>query len=112
MSADVLIPDGSESCVSGGRPAAAVWDEGLAEEIVKESLAPLIEAGADTVVLGCTHYPFLLPVLEKVAETLLAAHPLTGRDGSPVERIRFIDPAPAVAHRLIDVLREIAESSR
>ena len=82
----------------------AAWNERLAEDIVRKSLAPLVEAGADTIVLGCTHYPFLLPVLENVAEELLAEHPLTGRDGSEVERIRFIDPAPAVAHRLIDIL--------
>lgn len=86
------------------KPVTAAWDERLAEDIVRKSLAPLVEAGADTIVLGCTHYPFLLPVLENVAEELLAEHPLTGRDGSEVERIRFIDPAPAVAHRLIDIL--------
>lgn len=86
------------------KPLTAAWDERLAEDIVRKSLAPLVEAGADTIVLGCTHYPFLLPVLENVAEELLAEHPLTGRDGSEVERIRFIDPAPAVAHRLIDIL--------
>ncbi len=79
-------------------------DEKFAESTVRESLAPLVEAGADTIVLGCTHYPFLLPVLEKVAEELLSKHPLKNRDGSAVERIRFIDPAPAVAHRLIDIL--------
>ena len=87
-----------------GMTVAASWDERLAEDTVRASLEPLIEAGADTIVLGCTHYPFLLPVLEDVAEQLLAEHPLKGRDGSAVERIRFIDPAPAVAHRLIDVI--------
>lgn len=87
-----------------GMTVAASWDERLAEDTVRASLEPLIEAGADTIVLGCTHYPFLLPVLEDVAEQLLAEHPLKGRDGSVVERIRFIDPAPAVAHRLIDVI--------
>ena len=87
-----------------GMTVAASWDERLAEDTVRASLEPLIEAGAYTIVLGCTHYPFLLPVLEDVAEQLLAEHPLKGRDGSVVERIRFIDPAPAVAHRLIDVI--------
>lgn len=61
-----------------------------AESVVKESLNPLLEAGADTIVLGCTHYPFLLPVLQKIA----------GPD------IRFIDPAPAVTRHLIDVLAQ------
>lgn len=61
-----------------------------AESVVKESLKPLMEAGADTIVLGCTHYPFLLPILQKIA----------GPD------IRFIDPAPAVTRHLIDVLAQ------
>ena len=65
-----------------------------AEEIVRESLTPLLEAGADTVVLGCTHYPFLLETLRKVAREV------TDRE------IRFIDPAPAVARQLLKVLDE------
>ena len=60
-----------------------------AEDVVKASLGPLLSAGADIIVLGCTHYPFLLPVLQKVA----------GPD------IRFIDPAPAVARQLVHVLK-------
>lgn len=80
------------------------FDEKLAEDTVRTSLRPLIEAGADTVVLGCTHYPFLLPVLEKVAAELLEQHPLTDMDGKRVEKISFIDPAPAVAHRLLQIL--------
>lgn len=59
-----------------------------AEGVVKASLGPLLSAGADIIVLGCTHYPFLLPVLQKVA----------GPD------VRFIDPAPAVARQLVHVL--------
>ncbi len=59
-----------------------------AEDVVTASLGPLLSAGADIIVLGCTHYPFLLPVLQKVA----------GPD------IRFIDPAPAVARQLVHVL--------
>lgn len=60
-----------------------------AEDTVKESLQPLLDAGADTIVLGCTHYPFLTDVMKKIA----------GRG------IRFIDPAPAVARHLVDVMR-------
>ena len=65
-----------------------------AESTVRESLSPLLEAGADRIVLGCTHYPFLLPVLRKVAEEL--GHP----------EVEFIDPAPAVAARLLQVMDE------
>ena len=59
-----------------------------AESVVEKSIRPLIEAGADTIVLGCTHYPFLAETIMKVAE-------------SPVT---LIDPAPAVAKHLLDVM--------
>ena len=59
-----------------------------AEALVRGSLCPLLDEGADTVVLGCTHYPFLLPLMQRIAP-----------DG-----VTFIDPAPAVARRLRDVL--------
>jgi glutamate racemase len=53
-------------------------------------IPPMIDAGADVVVLGCTHYPL---VLAEITERLPA--------GTVV-----IDPAPAVARRTIDVSRE------
>ena len=65
-----------------------------AEAVVRASLGPLLEAGADRIALGCTHYPFLLPTLEKVA----AAY--------AVPDIRVIDPAVAVARQLAKVLAE------
>ncbi len=61
-----------------------------AESIVEKSVRPLIEAGADTIVLGCTHYPFLTDIIKKVA-------------GTPVN---LIDPAPAVAKHLMEVMQE------
>jgi glutamate racemase len=33
---------------------------------VREYAAPLKEAGCDTVVLGCTHYPLIRPILQRV----------------------------------------------
>lgn len=33
----------------------------------KEYLQPLIESKADTIILGCTHYPLLEPVISKIA---------------------------------------------
>lgn len=45
------------------------WTEGReAEAIVRRYLTPLLAAhSADTLVLGCTHFPLLAPVLQKVA---------------------------------------------
>ena len=61
-----------------------------AEQVVERSVRPLIEAGADTIVLGCTHYPFLSDTIMKVA-------------GRP---ITLIDPAPAVARHLLEVMEQ------
>ena len=61
-----------------------------AEEVAERSVRPLIEAGADTIVLGCTHYPFLADTILKVS-------------GRPVT---LIDPAPAVAKHLHEVMEE------
>ncbi len=66
-----------------------------AERIISESLAPLLDEGADTIVLGCTHYPFLLDSMQKVAERL-----------APGRRVNFIDPAPAVARQLLNVMTQ------
>jgi glutamate racemase len=48
-------------------------------------IAPLLDQGADTIVLGCTHYPFLMPLLMQ----------LTGA------KVSLMDPAPAVARELV-----------
>lgn len=73
-----------------------------AEATVRTSLMPLLEAGADTIVLGCTHYPFLSETISKVAG-----------ESFPEKCIAIIDPAPAVARRLQDVMKHegIAEKS-
>jgi glutamate racemase len=35
-------------------------------EAVREYAAPLKDAGADTVILGCTHYPLIRPIFQRV----------------------------------------------
>jgi len=52
--------------------------------LLKTYVQPLVTAGADTLVLGCTHYPFLADAIRLTA----------GPD------VRLIDPAPAVARQL------------
>lgn len=42
------------------------FEHPAAELIAREYLAPFIEAGVDTLVLGCTHYPLLKPLLRRV----------------------------------------------
>ena len=54
------------------------------ESLVARYVTPLLEQGADTIVLGCTHYPFLLAAIRHVAGP----------------SITVIDPAVAVAREL------------
>ncbi len=35
--------------------------------LIKRYTAPLLARGADTIILGCTHYPFLAPLIRSVA---------------------------------------------
>lgn len=51
--------------------------------ILTEALTPMLAAEIDTVVLGCTHYPFVIPLIEEIAGP----------------GVRVIDPAPAVARQ-------------
>lgn len=83
-----------------------------AEAVVRSSLEPLIAAGADTIVLGCTHYPFLSDVIYKATEDILNRR-LNGSDTDADyirsvsrNKIRLIDPAPAIAKHLIEVMDE------
>ena len=65
-----------------------ILDGPEADATVRKSLQPLLDAGADRIVLGCTHYPFLRPVIEA------AAGP----------GVQVIDPAPAVARQTVRML--------
>lgn len=66
-----------------------------AESVIEASLRPLLEAGADTIVLGCTHYPFLAESIRNTASRI-----------APERPISIIDPAPAVARHLVEVMQE------
>ena len=67
-----------------------ILDGPEAEATVRASLQPLLDAGADTIVLGCTHYPFLQPLIERLAGP----------------EVKVIDPAPAVARQTVRILQE------
>ena len=71
-----------------------------AETTVRTSLIPLLDAGADMIVLGCTHYPFLSDTIKKIASEVY-----------PDRDIDIIDPAPAVARHLMEVMAEEGISS-
>jgi glutamate racemase len=49
--------------------------------ILEDALLPMLDKNIDTVVLGCTHYPFVIPLIQQIVGA----------------NVRVIDPAPAVA---------------
>jgi glutamate racemase len=53
-------------------------------ELIERYTAPLLRKGADTLILGCTHYPFLAPLIREVVG----------------EHITLIDTGAAVARHL------------
>jgi len=58
--------------------------------ILERALKPMLARGVDTVVLGCTHYPFVIPLIEEIAGP----------------SVRVINPAPAVARQVRRLLEE------
>jgi glutamate racemase len=56
---------------------------------VRGYMRPLLERQIDTLVLGCTHYPFLQPLIEEVAG----------------EGVRLVDPAAGTIQEMGDRLR-------
>jgi len=51
--------------------------------ILEKAIRPMLLKGIDTIVLGCTHYPFVIPLIKEI----------TGN------QVQVIDPAPAVARQ-------------
>jgi len=77
-----------EQACPGLAMAVERGDTGVSRALLAEYLPPLIDGGVDTVVLGCTHYSFLVPQIKATI----------GPD------VRVIDPAPAVARQALRVL--------
>ena len=58
------------------------------QALLRRYLAPMMTAGVDTIVLGCTHYPFLAPAIQRIV----------GPD------VSVIDPSPAIARQVRRVM--------
>lgn len=74
---------GLVECIEAGQ-----WTGEPVRSILAEAVAPMLESGVDTLVLACTHYPFIIPELNRLV-------------GPEVE---IIDPAPAIARQVRRVL--------
>jgi glutamate racemase len=62
--------------------------------LLRRYVEPLLVQGADTLVLGCTHYPFVQPLIEQVGKRV-ATRP-----------VAIIDTGDAVARQLVRLLAE------
>lgn len=51
--------------------------------ILAEALEPMLKRNIDCIVLACTHYPFVIPVIQQIVG----------------DKVRVIDPAPAIARQ-------------
>ena len=58
------------------------------EDLLRQYMGPLLAKGADTIVLGCTHYPFLIPVMRRIVG-----------DG-----VKIIEPGAAIARQTARLL--------
>lgn len=65
-----------------------------AYHIVEKSVCPLVEAGADHIVLGCTHYPFLKGLIARAAGT----------------GVTVVDPSAAVAEQAAKIYDSIVRA--
>ena len=57
-------------------------------KILEDALEPMLQEGVDTLVMGCTHFPFVIPLISEIAGG----------------EVNVIDPAPAIARQVKRVL--------
>ncbi len=72
-------------------------DSDNAKKIVKKAVQPLLDKGIDQLVLACTHYPFLCERIKEISNNL---------------QLEIINPAPAVANQVKNVLERLGILNR
>ena len=77
--------DGLVELVEAGKT-----DSEEAFALLQKYIQPMLDAGIDHLVLGCTHYPFLIPAIEKITN----------------HKIVIVNPAPAIAQRVKFLLEQ------
>jgi glutamate racemase len=61
-----------------------------AHSLLEKYLNPMLAKGADHIVLGCTHYPFLTDVIKGIVG----------------DKMEIVNPAPAIAKRVAEILAQ------
>lgn len=60
------------------------------KEILRKALTPMLLEGIDTIVLGCTHYPFVISTIKEIVGN----------------EIKIIDPTGAIVRRVSSLIEE------
>ncbi|HOX23723.1 MAG TPA: glutamate racemase, partial [Elusimicrobiales bacterium] len=68
------------------------WDSEISSLTAKEYLSPLKTSGIDTLILGCTHYPVLKPLIQRAMG----------------QKVSLVDSAAAVAEQVRQTLSEFS----
>jgi glutamate racemase len=71
-------------------------DSAATRAILEDALRSMLEQNIDTVVLGCTHYPFVIPLIQQIVG----------------ENVRVIYPAPAVAKQAKRLLEKLGTKNQ
>jgi glutamate racemase len=71
-------------------------DTAQGKDMIAAHVTPLLEAGADQIVLACTHFPFLVPQIAELAGTDVA----------------LVDPGPAVAKQTARLVATLPYAER
>ncbi|HLS29775.1 MAG TPA: glutamate racemase [Flavobacteriaceae bacterium] len=79
-----VVGKGLVEAIESGKATAA-----STSVLLKKIMQPILEKDIDYLVLGCTHYPYLIPQLEKILPT----------------RVKIIDSGKAVARQTRSVLK-------
>jgi len=61
------------------------------KELLKKYIQPMLDSGIDSIVLGCTHYPFLIPIIQQIIP----------------KNVTLIDSGKAVANQTQKVLKQL-----
>jgi len=67
------------------------FEENKTKEILEKALNPMLSNKIDVVVLGCTHYPFVIPSIQSIVGP----------------KVQVIDPAPAVARQVKNIFNQL-----